>query len=275
MKLTSALTVILSLTILTAACSNAKPDDTQSKETSTPASTVSPAPSSQPSASPKQTSESEKKPIQIRYQMNANYDIKPIDPNKDASKVVLLTFDDGPKDLTMIDSMLATLNKHHAKAIFFVNGYRIKAQPALLTKLFEAGQTIGNHSYDHIALGKETTAVIEKQITSVQAQVKELTGQAPRFFRPPFASSNDEVRRIAKEQNMLFMTWSNGSLDWDGNNQTPTAVVKNVMEQLHPGSNILMHELHWTVEALDTLLTQLENAGYSFVNPEELSSQPI
>ena len=70
------------------------------------------------------------------------------------------------------------------------------------------------------------------------------------------------------------MTWSNGSLDWDSKNfYKPAAIIKNVMDQLHPGSNILMHELPWTVETLDSLLTQLENKGYSFVDPRSIQTE--
>jgi peptidoglycan/xylan/chitin deacetylase (PgdA/CDA1 family) len=271
MKPLQAIAIIISLTTITAACSIAQPESKPKKIANESSVTTPTPPSPSPSPSPPATSS----PVVIRYKMKANYDITPIDPTKDDNKVVLLTFDDGPKELVMIDSMLQTLNKYNAKAIFFVNGYRVKAQPALLSKLYNAGQTIGNHSYDHIALGKESASVIENQITSVQTQIKGLIGEAPRFFRPPFASSNDDVRRICKENKMLFMTWSNGSLDWDSNNQSPTAVVNNVMEQLHPGSNILMHELHWTVEGLDKLLSELIKAGYTFVDPKELSSEPI
>jgi peptidoglycan/xylan/chitin deacetylase (PgdA/CDA1 family) len=39
------------------------------------------------------------------------------------------------------------------------------------------------------------------------------------------------------------------------------------MEQLHPGANILMHELPWTAEALENLLTSLEQKGYGFIDP--------
>ncbi|MNF00113.1 hypothetical protein D3C80_1988850 [compost metagenome] len=69
------------------------------------------------------------------------------------------------------------------------------------------------------------------------------------------------------------MTWSNGSLDWTmkaDQSNNPEALIKNVMDQLHAGSNILMHELPWTAEALDTLLTQLEEKGYSFVDPRSI-----
>jgi peptidoglycan/xylan/chitin deacetylase (PgdA/CDA1 family) len=205
--------------------------------------------------------------------MNKVYNIVPIDKETSPDKVVLLTFDDGPKEAVMLGKMLDALNKHHAKAIFFVNGYRVKAHPELLKEIDARGQVIGNHSWDHIMLGKEKEAKVREQIGRVQDIVKEVTGRTPVFFRPPFASSNEAVRQVSKDNGLLFMTWSNGSLDWDlGKNvkDKPQAVIDHVMDQLHPGSNILMHELEWTADALDRLLTQLEAKGYSFVDPNRI-----
>jgi len=206
-------------------------------------------------------------PITKSYVMNKVYNIVPAKEGIE-KKVVLLTFDDGPKDEKMINSLIDTLDKHHAKAIFFVNGYRVKAHPELLKLIHDRKQVIGNHSWDHINLKKESAASIKKQIEDVQNIVKDTIGEAPKFFRPPFGIGNDTVRKIVKDNDMLFMTWSNGSLDWDSKNKNkPDVVIKNVLEQLHPGSNILMHELPWTVEAMDELLTKLEDKGYTFVNP--------
>lgn len=204
------------------------------------------------------------------YHMNKVYNIVPNEEGTEKN-IVLLTFDDGPKEKQMIDSLIDTLDKHHAKAIFFVNGYRVKAHPELLKLIHDRGQIIGNHSWDHINLKKESNDKIKKQIEDVQQIVQETIGETPKFFRPPFGAGNDEVRKVVKDNGMLFMTWSNGSLDWDSKNKNkPEAVIKNVLEQLHPGSNILMHELPWTVEALDDLLTKLEEKGYVFVDPRAI-----
>jgi peptidoglycan/xylan/chitin deacetylase (PgdA/CDA1 family) len=164
--------------------------------------------------------------------------------------------------------MLDTLDKHSAKAIFFVNGYRVKQNPKLLTLIHERGQTIGNHSWDHINLKKEQKAVVEQQIGSLQTEIENLIGEKPLFFRPPFGSGGDTVKETAKNHGMLYMTWSNGSLDWDNSTKDkPDEVIRNVMEQLHPGANILMHELRWTADALDELLTKIEDKGYGFIDP--------
>ncbi|HZG75727.1 MAG TPA: polysaccharide deacetylase family protein, partial [Paenibacillus sp.] len=66
------------------------------------------------------------------------------------------------------------------------------------------------------------------------------------------------------------MTWSNGSRDWEKGFDEPRKVVDSVLEQLHPGSNILMHELSWTEAALDELLTELERREYGFLDPARI-----
>ncbi|KLU55417.1 xylanase deacetylase [Paenibacillus sp. VT-400] len=208
--------------------------------------------------------------VEKTYHMNENYYIK---PNDEASpnKVVLLTFDDGPKEEKMITSLIDTLDKHNAKAIFFVNGYRVKSHPELLKLIHDRGQIVGNHAWDHEDLKKMSNAEAAKQVTDVQKIVKDTIGEEPQFFRPPFGSGNDALKAAVKKNGMLYMTWSNGSLDWDKSTKdNPEKVIQNVLDQLNPGSNILMHELPWTVEALDELLTKLEKKGYSFVDPRAI-----
>ncbi|CAM2803394.1 polysaccharide deacetylase family protein [Paenibacillus sediminis] len=210
--------------------------------------------------------------VPIKYHLSKSYDIIPNEEGTE-KKVVLLTFDDAPKEAKMLNGLIDTLDKHHAKAIFFVNGYRVKEHPELLKLIHERGQIIGNHSWDHIDLKKESPQNVKKQIEDVQKIVKDTIGTAPQFFRPPYGSGNDTVKQVVKDNDLLYMTWSNGSLDWDSKNKNkPDAIIKNVLDQLHSGSNILMHELPWTVDALDTLLTKLEAKGYSFVDPRSIQT---
>lgn len=210
--------------------------------------------------------------VPLLYHMNKNYDIVPNDPATN-KKVVLLTFDDGPKEAELINPLMDTLDKHKAKAIFFVNGYRVKEHPELLELIHKRGGVLGNHSWDHIVLKNKPEAEVKKQIEDVQKIVKEITGETPHFFRPPHGAGGDVGKKIAAANGMLYMTWSNGSLDWEmkaKDTDKTSKLISNVTDQLHSGSNILMHELPWTVEALDTLLTTLEGKGYSFVDPRSI-----
>lgn len=263
--------IVLTLgTVLLTACSAPSAANGPSASPADPLPSARPVPSPEPPADP--TPEPVPEAPAIAYRMKDNYALTPLDPDGN-KKMVLLTFDDGPKDKEMIESMLDTLDKHEAKAIFFVNGYRIKQNPELLQLIHDRGQIIGNHSWDHIDLKNESKETIDQQIEDVQKIVAEMVGSAPKFFRPPFGSANDYVKEKVKEEGALFMTWSNGSLDWDASAKNkPEVVIQNVLDQLHPGSNILMHELPWTVEALDTLLDKLEEEGYGFIDPRTIET---
>lgn len=239
---------------------------------SEPAATASAGPSATPTDAGKQSASGMNADVPVLYHMNKNYDIKPNEESTN-KKIVLLTFDDGPKEAKTINAIFDTLEKHHAKAIFFVNGYRIKEHPDLLKLIQQRGGFIGNHSWDHIVLKDRPYAEVKKQIEDVQRIVKEVTGETPVFFRPPHGAGGDVGRKVAAENGLLYMTWSNGSLDWTMSEKEENKtgkIVKNVTSQLHSGSNILMHELPWTTEALDTLLTTLEGKGYSFVDPRSI-----
>jgi len=264
--------VLVCTALLMTACSGqntAAPISTVSPapvQAATPSPTPVPTPTATPAPTPTPTPE-----IKKDYHMNKNYDIVPNDPNGN-KKVVLLTFDDGPKDKEMNSALIATLKKHNAKAIFFMNGYRIKQKPELVKLIHDSGNLIGNHAWDHDNLKDMTNAKIDQQIDDVQKIVKDIIGEEPQFFRPPFGSGNDYLKQKIKDKHMLYMTWSNGSLDWEMTNakNDPNKVVENVLKQLHGGSNILMHELPWTVSILDKLLTTLEEKGYSFVDPNAI-----
>lgn len=299
-KVGKATSALLLAALLLTACSNSgdnKNAGTASTEQPTAAATqataapaaqesTSPEASASPAAAPSSTTGTEAAAsatplpsagnaaaeVPLLYHMNKNYDIVPNEAGTN-KKVILLTFDDGPKDAGMINPLMDTLDKHHAKAIFFVNGYRVKEHPELLKLIHNRGGIIGNHSWDHIVLKDKSYTEVKKQIEDVQNIVKEVTGEAPHFFRPPHGAGGDVGKKVAAENNLLYMTWSVGSLDWqmkEKDSGKTAKLIKNVTDQLHSGSNILMHELPWTVEALDTLLTTLEGKGYSFVDPRSI-----
>ncbi|OBA05711.1 xylanase deacetylase [Paenibacillus polymyxa] len=284
--------ILLTACLLLSACTATKPDSVNSSNSAKDQSSVS-----SPKANSKQADSDEQQTVSKTntqtdktdaesngtadsttattnkmYHLDKAYNVIPNQQGAE-KKVVLLTFDDGPKEAVMINKIIDILDKHKAKAIFFVNGYRVKEHPELLKLIHDRGQPIGNHSWDHIVLKNKSEAEVKKQIETVQKIVKDTTGQAPVFFRPPHGAGGDVGRKVAKENGLLYMTWSVGSLDWTMRKSQPhktETLLKNVTEQLHPGSNILMHELPWTAEALDSLLTRLEQKGYQFVDPQSI-----
>lgn len=194
--------------------------------------------------------------------------LKSDDPAAQGKKVAMLTFDDGPHP-KYTDMILATLKQENVKALFFITGYGAKNME-VLERIHKDGHTIGVHTMTHPNMAKLSVAEQRQEIEPLIALIEKVTGQKPKYFRPPFGAYNDDLRGLMKEYGMELINWTNGSLDWadtDANgHKDPNKVVADVIKQLHPGANILMHDIHkHTAEALPELIKQIRAKGYEFV----------
>lgn len=203
------------------------------------------------------------------YHIDKKIDLVPNNP-KGNKKVILITIDDGPSKYAT--GMAETLTKHHAKAIFFINGTHDKKNPGVIASLHKSGFTIGSHTWDHANL-KLTLNIekVKKEIDSNTALIIKETGSAPHFFRPPYGISTVFVKEYVKKNGMISMNWSGAALDWEKNTKDEKVFIKNVMNGLHGGEILLIHEHEWTAKHLDTLLTTLEQKGYTFVDPADIT----
>ena len=61
---------------------------------------------------------------------------------------VALTYDDGPND-ACTESLLELLDRHNAKATFFMIGRFVRQRPDLARQVQAAGHLIGNHTMTH------------------------------------------------------------------------------------------------------------------------------
>lgn len=207
--------------------------------------------------------------IPKRYQVNnKNYMISPVDEQDgEEEKIVLLTFDDTPTAKATYQ-ILDTLDKYNAKALFFVNGHYAKANLETLIEIRDRGHLIGNHTWWHIYIRKENPETVRKEIIGLSDFLEEHLGERPKFFRPPFGQNSDVSLEIIKEEGMQTMNWSNGSLDWEY--KTPEPIIKQVISNIKNGDNILFHDKQTTADALDEILSQLTEQGYTFVLPTEV-----
>lgn len=205
-----------------------------------------------------------------KYYVNDNYFIKPLNP-EDSNKVVLLTFDDAPQgDYTL--EILDTLDKYDAKALFFVNGHYAVKNKELIEEIYNRGHIIGNHTWWHENLKSLDSETTREEIVSVNDLIEEITGERPQYFRPPFGVMSDTAKGIIAEENMQSMNWSLGSLDWEYVKPEQSPLVRDqVLNNVIPGSNILMHDKEVTALALDEMLKTLKDQGYEFVLPTEVS----
>lgn len=210
----------------------------------------------------------EKEKAEVKYYINQNYFIKPVN-EQESNKVVLLTFDDAPQgDHTL--EILDILDKYNAKAIFFINGHYAVKHEDLVKEIYNRGHVIGNHTWWHENLKELSPEKTVEEIVSVNDLVEELTGERPKYFRPPFGAMSDNAKVVLNEENMQSMNWSLGSLDWEYTKpEQSQQVVDQVLNNLLPGSNILMHDKEVTALALDKMLQEIQAQGYSFVLPTE------
>lgn len=192
---------------------------------------------------------------------NTNQTVNYIDTSK---PVVALTFDDGPSIYT--EEILNTLKKYNSNATFFVLGNKIDNYSNIIIKMYENGNEIGNHSYNHRWLTKLSTDEQKEQINKTQEIIKKYTGYTPIYMRPTYGSINKKLR---ENINLEVVLWSVDTKDWKYKNID--TIVNNALTNVKDGSIILMHDTHErTSEAVKKLVPKLIEKGYQLVTISEL-----
>lgn len=133
---------------------------------------------------------------------------------------IALTFDDlpmasnsqpTPDEVTeLTKAILASLAKHHALAVGFVNEVKVHVgddakRAAALELWLKEGQTLGNHTYSHPSFNKLTLAEFTADAERGQTLLQQLLpkySQKLRFFRYPFNNTGD-----TKEKKLGFEGW--------------------------------------------------------------------
>lgn len=194
-------------------------------------------------------------------------------------KEVVLTFDDGPWPTT--PAVLKALSDECTKAIFFPVGKHTTYHPEILRQVFNAGHTVGSHTWSHAHLDskKLTEPQVREEIEKGFSAVKMAIGAAPApFFRfPGLGHTQPALGYLASRNISMF------SVDVDSNDfksSGPDQVIQNVMTKLDKQGKgvILMHDLQkHTAIALPTLLRRLKAGGYKVVQmkaKEQLETLP-
>lgn len=194
-------------------------------------------------------------------------------PDCNEVKCIALTFDDGPNYLTT-PKIIASLKKYHVPASFFVVGSRVAGQEWILRDMYQNGDEIGNHSWNHPNFTKLSAAQIKNQINDTQRAIIAAGVPAPTLFRPPYGAVNAKVRANVP---LTIMFWNEDPTDWA--NESSAQVVQSVVKSARPGGVIDMHDIYeTTVEAVPPIIQKLESEHYHFVTVSQLlglrSGQP-
>ena len=181
--------------------------------------------------------------------------------NKQKRQVVL-TFDDGPTELTPL--FLDLLKRYEVKAIFFCIGRQIAQYPQIVQRIKEEGHLIGNHTYSHIPQNCfASTAVMTQEIQRTDALLAQLGIVTP-YFRPPYGVTNPHIASAARRTGKRVIGWDIRSLDTVIKDETWLWI--RVLSKLSQGNIILMHDTSpWTLRLLERLLKYLKENDYQVV----------
>ncbi|MBO7747990.1 polysaccharide deacetylase family protein [Paenibacillus sp. MWE-103] len=190
-------------------------------------------------------------------------------------KELALTFDDGPEPRTT-NQILDLLKQYHAKATFFVIGYRVEKYPDIVKREIAEGHEVANHTFNHVFFTKGVASeTIQREIARTDRSLKQLTGKKPFLFRPPGGYYNDKSIDIARKLGYTTVLWSWHQDTEDWRSPGVRHIANKVLKNARNGDIVLLHDyvsgasIH-TVKALQVILPELERRGFKLVTVSEL-----
>lgn len=189
------------------------------------------------------------------------------------TKSIALTFDDGPHP-TYTPELLKVLDHYKVPASFFWLGACVERCPDLARAIWQRGDWIGLHGYQHHSFTQLPLAEVQQNLLKTQAAIAqacdlELTTvhQTIRDVRPPNGIFTPQILRSLQQWNYRPVMWSVVPEDWVRPGSTVAA--QRVLQQTQNGSLIVLHDgYHGGADVAETvayILPVLIEQGYQFV----------
>lgn len=187
-------------------------------------------------------------------------------------KIVYLTFDDGPSDLT--PQFLDTLDSYGVNATFFVT-YQPQHED-IYKDTIARGNSIqihtASHDYDKVYASEEAYIA---DFNEIFEYVKNVTGTTPNYFRFPGGSTNSYGKSIVKSIAKDMKTNGYDFVDWnvsvgDGSAKaTKDSIIAKIQAESEGKNHIVMlaHDSGTkteTLAALPEIIEYYKANGYEF-----------
>lgn len=185
-------------------------------------------------------------------------------------KVMALTFDISWGHDTVY-KVLPILRETGIRATFFLSGPWAKQHPEIVRTIVADGHEIASHGGKHVNLSQFDKATIKENIGSTDTILRSVSGEEPKFFRPPNGDYDDLVITTGLELGYETVIWSIDSLDWK--NPGPDYMIDRVTKEAFPGAIILFHASDSSKQthiALPLLIKRLQAMGYELMTLGEL-----
>ncbi|SDH23272.1 MULTISPECIES: polysaccharide deacetylase family protein [unclassified Duganella] len=179
-------------------------------------------------------------------------------------KTVVLTFDDGPHG-SYTEEIAAILKQYNVPGVFFEVGQNVSRYKGESKRLIDAGHTVGNHSYSHALLSKQTGDKLYGEIANADNALKAADERRSPLFRFPYGARNAEGMAVLSRLGLRSVMWNVDSMDWA--DPVPSSIANRVLTTLNKEQRgiILFHDIHdRSVKALPMVLDKLIADGYSF-----------
>jgi peptidoglycan/xylan/chitin deacetylase (PgdA/CDA1 family) len=185
-----------------------------------------------------------------------------------ARGAVALTVDDGPDPL-VTPQVLDILDRHAVRASFFCVGARALRHPDLCREIVRRGHAVENHSQSHSYLfATFGPRRIARDVDEGQRTLRLLTGDAPRFFRPPAGLRNVFLDPVLARRGLRLASWTRRG--FDTRERSPDVVLRRLVRNLRGGDILTLHDGNCArtttgvpviLEMLPRLLTAIQAAG--------------
>ena len=197
---------------------------------------------------------------------------------------IALTFDDGP-DPRWTPQILDILHKYHVPATFFVVGQNVEAHPGLLSREWNEGMEIGNHSYTHPEMDSVSPLRTKVELDATQRLIEAITGHMTTLWRSPNRADSEPSTEAdfdpvyqGDQLGYLFIGEQIDPTDWKVG-ITADEIVKKVLANAGNGNAVLLHDAGGdtraeTIKALPRIIEGLQARGYQFVPASALVGKP-
>ena len=182
---------------------------------------------------------------------------------------VVLTFDDGPSVWT--EEILDILAARGVKATFFLIGARAADRPDLVKRMYAEGHDVGVHTFTHANLANVSTWRFQMELDQTQLAIAGAIGQTTNLLRLPYSSRPAAIvpsdwHAMQNAQNYRVVYADLDTNDWA--KPGVSGIIQAGLPKGKQGAVVMLHDgggdRSQTVAALNELITELQQRGYTF-----------
>jgi peptidoglycan/xylan/chitin deacetylase (PgdA/CDA1 family) len=194
-------------------------------------------------------------------------------------KLVALTFDDGPNAPATME-IAGALEAKGVRGTFFLVGANVVRDPSTVRALVAGGHIVGHHSFRH----QKRDAIFDfgyDEAADARIAIRDATGLCTALYRPPNGFHTPWQLAAVQDNGMTAVAWDVQTYDWE--NPPAADIAESVVEQVEPGSIVLLHDGEdladgvdraETVAALPLIIDRLRADGYEFTTVDQLMGIP-